>query len=133
MDLAYSEDGSTVTLGMLLSDGTTKTATLKLAPVIHQGAWTEGVEYHLNAEVAFNGCTWRARRATLSAPPSDDWILVSQRGKSGPRGEPGPAGPLGPRGPHGVGIKDLQFVNGGFLAIMTDGTSLAAPVEVDHE
>jgi ribosomal protein L7/L12 len=131
--LAYGPDGAEGTLALELSDGNVREFTLALSPVIHQGAWTEGVEYHLNAEVAFNGCTWRALRPTLSQPPGEDWRLVSQRGKPGSRGEAGPPGPEGPAGPRGAGIKKLEFLNGGFLATLTDGTSLAAPVEAPHE
>jgi hypothetical protein len=72
-------------------------------------------------------------RPTETTPPGEDWRLVSQRGKSGPRGDAGPPGPNGPPGPKGVGFQKLEFVDGGFLATMTDGSTLAAPVEADHE
>lgn len=128
--MSYSQDGDIGTFSFALSDGTSKEFRACFSPVRHLGAWEENTEYTLNDEIAFNGCTWRALRSTMSQPPGEDWRLVSQRGKSGPRGVDGPQGPPGPVGPPGVSIKELEFVNGGFLATLTDGTTLAAPVEV---
>ena len=128
----YEEDGSAGTLAIILSDGRKVEHIFCLSPVRLLGAWQEGEEYSLNDEVAFNGCTWRAMRGTMSQPPGEDWRLVSQRGKSGPRGELGPPGPSGPAGPPGAGIKNVEFVDGGFLITLTDGNTLAAPVEAEH-
>lgn len=133
LKMSYTADGDEGTLTFGLSDGTTKSFTACFSPVRHLGTWEENAEYSLNDEVGFNGCTWRALRPTTSQPPSEDWRLVSQRGKSGPRGDAGPAGPPGSAGPPGAGIKNVEFVDGGFLVTLTDGTSLAAPVEAPHE
>jgi hypothetical protein len=129
----YSQDGETGTFEFALSDGTKKSFQACFSPVRHLGAWETDIEYSLNDEVAFNGCTWRALRPTTSQPPSEDWRLVSQRGKSGPRGESGPSGPPGSAGPPGAGIEKVEFVDGGFLITLTDGSTIAAPVEAPHE
>jgi cell division protein FtsB len=126
--MSYSPEGERGTFGFALSDGTQKSFEACFSPVRHLGAWEAEAEYNLNEEVAFNGCTWRALRPTTSQPPSEDWRLVSQRGKSGPRGDSGPPGPPGSAGPPGAGIKAVEFVDGGFLITLTDGSSLAAPV-----
>lgn len=131
--MSYTQDGDTGTFSFALSDGTKKSFQACFSPVRHLGAWAEDTEYSLNDEVAFNGCTWRALRSTTSQPPGEDWRLVSQRGKSGPRGESGLSGPPGPVGPPGAGIKNVEFVDGGFLITLTDGSTIAAPVEAPHE
>jgi hypothetical protein len=129
VQMAYEPDGDVATLSFGMADGRKHSVKICVSPVKHLGAYEEGREYHLNDEVAFNGCTWRALRSTDTSPPGEDWRLVSQRGKSGPRGEPGPHGPAGPVGPPGAGIQKVEFMDGGFLVTLTDGTTIAAPVE----
>jgi hypothetical protein len=109
-------------LELMLSSGDVRGFELALPRVEHLGAWEAGRQYLELQEVAWNGATWRALRDTQSEPPGEDWRLVSQRGKSGPRGEQGPAGPQGVPGADGRGVGHIGWEGKGFAVTMTDGT-----------
>jgi hypothetical protein len=69
---------------------------------IHKGKWAEGDVYAEGEEVAWDGCTWRAKTATGEQPgQSGDWLLVAQRGAAGKRGDLGPRGEKGDQGGRG--------------------------------
>jgi hypothetical protein len=131
-EFQVTKEGAEGVLALVLSDGSRKEFAIPLSPVEHLGPWTAGEIYTLNQEVAYNGCTWRARGRTGSEPGKDEnWRLVSSRGKAGPRGEQGPAGTIGltgPKGPRGRGVADLGIDPRGLIITMDDGEVIAIPV-----
>jgi hypothetical protein len=133
-EIVMSATGKTATIMLAMADNTLITHELELALVEHQGTWDAEREYTLNNEVAWNGSTWRALRSTKGVePPGEDWRLVAQRGKSGPRGDPGPSGPAGPGGPPGAGVDHIELDANGLVVTLTDGTVRAVPLGGDKE
>lgn len=132
--LSYDQDGATATLTVERTSGMKQDFTLGLAPVRHLGTWDKETEYSLNDEVSWNGSTWRALRITQGAePPGEDWRLVAQRGKSGPRGDSGPIGPAGPPGATGVGVANIELEERGLVITLSDGKVIAVPLGGDNE
>lgn len=132
-DLIVEHTAEGCHLEFMLSSGDIRGYDLTIPKVEHLGAWKPDTEYRELQEVAWNGATWRAIRGTLSEPPSDDWRLVSQRGKSGPRGEPGPMGLQGAPGPEGRGIGHVGWEGKGFAVTLTDGTVIPVIPNIGDE
>lgn len=134
ISLATEVTGESAAFLIELSDKTVICKEIELALVKHQGTWEADREYKLNNEVAWNGSTWRALRSTRGVePPGEDWRLVAQRGKSGPRGDPGPIGLAGPVGPPGAGVDHIELDANGLVVTLTDGTVRAVPLGGDKE
>jgi hypothetical protein len=134
VSLIENNAGDSVSFVMELADQTLVTKHIDLALVKHRGTYDPECEYKLNEEVAWNGSTWRALRSTRGVePPGEDWRLVAQRGKSGPRGDPGPIGLTGPGGPPGAGVDHIELDSNGLVVTLTDGTVRAVPLGGDKE
>jgi hypothetical protein len=132
--LIPSTSGESVSFVIELADQTLISKEVELALVRHLGTYDPDREYRLNDEIAWNGSTWRALRSTRGVePPGEDWRLVAQRGKSGPRGDPGPVGPTGPGGPPGAGVDHIELDANGLVVTLTDGTVRAVPLGGDKE
>jgi hypothetical protein len=132
--LIPSTSGESVSFVIELADQTLVSREIELALVRHMGTYDPDREYRLNDEIAWNGSTWRALRSTKGVePPGEDWRLVAQRGKSGPRGDPGPVGPAGPGGPPGAGVDHIELDANGLVVTLTDGTVRAVPLGGDKE
>lgn len=50
---------------------------------LHKGVYRSGASHEKDDVVTFGGSQWMARRDTKTKPPSDDWVLVVQRGRDG--------------------------------------------------
>ncbi|MFW5640517.1 MAG: hypothetical protein ACOC0H_05075, partial [Thermodesulfobacteriota bacterium] len=80
-----------------------------LGSIVWMGEWNNGIGYHPNDAVSYNGSSYVALEGVQSAvgvPPdtSDKWDLLAlkgEEGEPGPKGDMGPQGPEGPRGPIG--------------------------------
>lgn len=121
-------NGRDVTVEVVSSTGTVLASDLHIPYPVHRGTYTEGEVYADGDEVASNGSTWRALRATSTAPPGDDWQVVAMRGKAGRPGEVGPGGPegvSGPPGPAGLGVRGLVASEGGLFVRLTDDSLVA--------
>lgn len=73
----------TLHLCFRLTDGRTIDKEVALPIPLHHGRWEQGRSYGLGDEVANNGCSWRAKRVTMTEPPSADWVLVAKQGAKG--------------------------------------------------
>lgn len=73
----------TLHLCFVLTDGRKIDKEVSLPIPLHHGRWEKDRSYGLGDEVANNGCTWRAKRATTTEPPSADWVLVAKQGAKG--------------------------------------------------
>lgn len=132
-DFAAVQVETGLAVEITMSSGNERTFVLNVPKVEHLGAWTTDTDYCELQEVAWNGATWRATRNTRTEPPSADWKLVSQRGKSGPRGEAGPIGLMGVPGPEGRGIGHVGWEGKGFAITLTDGTvQPVIPLEIEE-
>ena len=89
----------------------------ELPAIEHKGVWTaEYGEYQPGDEVIKNDSTYRAKHATLEAPPHDDWQCIA-KSKIGRRGA---TGEIGPEGPKGVGLSDIAAEDGHLFFMMTN-------------
>lgn len=101
----------------------------------HRGPYEDGARYYAGDEVMKDDGTWRAKRETTDAPPSDDWqcIAKSKIGKKGLRGSPGEKGDQGRPGKDGndgVGIADVHISEDGELIfVFEDGRVKNLPIQ----
>lgn len=67
-----------------------------------RGEWASGSSYQANDAVQYQGASYIALFSnTGSAPPSSNWMLLSEKGEQGAQGVAGPAGPPGSQGDPG--------------------------------
>jgi hypothetical protein len=131
-------------LGIDHSDGLRRELPARFPIPLHRRQYRSEVAYEMGDEVAIDGCTWRciAPHAT-TAPPSDEWALVAQRGSrgrtgdrgaTGERGEPGIAGrdgapgPRGLQGERGTSIKAVRIDAPGVFALEFDDETISPPI-----
>jgi len=76
---------------MELADGSMHARHVRIAVPVHRGKWDADATYSANDEVAWDGHSWRCRRADLrgSEPgKSDAWLMVARRGSKGANAKP---------------------------------------------
>lgn len=78
-------DGRKYRLLLLRGDDSVIEREVIVAVPAHKGRWDAQRRYHASDEVAWKGCSWRARSATHAEEPgrSNDWLLVAKQGERG--------------------------------------------------
>jgi hypothetical protein len=72
-----------------------------------KGPWNSTTDYAVKDVVSYLGSSWIARRDNVNVLPAegDDWMLLAQKGDTGPqgpKGDTGTTGTMGPVGPQGT-------------------------------
>lgn len=88
----YADDGRTVTVKTVMSDGASKETAIPLPTMIYRGVFKDGEQYAEGDTVTWAGSLWHANEATDEKPGSPGvkaWQLAVKRGSDGKDGRNG--------------------------------------------